>query len=90
MIAIELANEDESGSYLCINPGDRKYVEFGTRGFFVAGSAEEAKRAYFFCEVCHKDIVNLEQIKKCKCQTGMLFIKLNKPLNFTLHVFILS
>jgi potassium large conductance calcium-activated channel subfamily M alpha member 1 len=67
LIAIELANEDESGSCLCINPDNRKYIEFGTRGFFIAGSAEEARRAYYFCETCHTNIVNLEQIKKCKC-----------------------
>ena len=44
LLAIELTNEDGVGSHLSINPGKQVMVEFGTRGFFIAGSAEEAKR----------------------------------------------
>ena len=27
-------------------------------------------RAYYYCEICHKDFVDLSKIKKCKCHKG--------------------
>jgi potassium large conductance calcium-activated channel subfamily M alpha protein 1 len=47
-------------------------VEAGTRGFFIAGSIEEIKRAFYYCETCHKDVTDLVNIKKCKCNHGIL------------------
>jgi hypothetical protein len=44
LLAVEISNEDGSGSHLTINPGTQVHIEFGTRGFFVAGSSEETKR----------------------------------------------
>merc|ERR1719331_2575987 len=37
-------------------------------GFFITQSAEEAKRAWFFCKSCHSDVKDENLIKKCKCK----------------------
>lgn len=71
-MAVELSNEDGLGSHLSINPGAMVRIEPGTRGFFIAGSNEEIKRAYYYCENCHKDVTDLNDIKKCKCHHGNL------------------
>jgi potassium large conductance calcium-activated channel subfamily M alpha protein 1 len=70
LLAIESSNENGIGSHLSINPGSSVKVEAGTRGFFIAGSVEEIKRAFFYCEICHKDVIDLAMIKKCKCNHG--------------------
>ena len=70
LIAIESSNENGIGSHISINPGNFIKVEPGTRGFFIAGSSDEIKRAYFYCEACHKNVTNLSKIKRCKCLNG--------------------
>ncbi|CAF0827923.1 unnamed protein product [Brachionus calyciflorus] len=76
LLAVESSNESGYGSHLSINPGNTVRVESGTRGFFIAGSFEEIKRAYYYCELCHKDVVDLNKIKQCKChQARNLFSK---------------
>ena len=72
LLAIESCNENGVGSHLSINPGSSVKVEAGTRGFFIAGSVEEIKRAFFYCEVCHREVIDLAFIKKCKCNHGRL------------------
>ncbi|RNA42804.1 Calcium-activated potassium channel subunit alpha [Brachionus plicatilis] len=67
LLAIESSNESGIGSHLSINPGNSVRVEAGTRGFFIAGSFEEIKRAFFYCEYCHKHVIDLNKIKQCKC-----------------------
>jgi potassium large conductance calcium-activated channel subfamily M alpha member 1 len=69
LLAIESRNADGNGSHLSINPGSVVTVEFGTRGFFIAGSHDEIKRAFFYCESCHKD-ASSDSIKKCSCHNG--------------------
>ncbi len=69
-MAIEQSNEDGTGTHLAINPGAMVRIDPGTRGFFIAGSNEEVKRAYFYCENCHKDVTDLDEVKKCKCHHG--------------------
>jgi potassium large conductance calcium-activated channel subfamily M alpha protein 1 len=69
-MAVEISNSDGAGTHLSINPGSMLKIESGTRGFFIAGSNEEIKRALYYCENCHKDVVNLDDIKKCKCHHG--------------------
>lgn len=73
LLAIESSNENGIGSHLSINPGNSVRVESGTRGFFIAGSFEEIKRAYFYCEFCHKNVIDLNKIKQCKCHQGNFF-----------------
>jgi potassium large conductance calcium-activated channel subfamily M alpha protein 1 len=70
LLAVELSNENGIGSHLTINPGSAVKIESGTRGFFIAGSSDETKKAYYYCELCHKDVTDLKLIKKCKCHRG--------------------
>ena len=70
LLAVELSNESGVGSHLTINPGSAVKIESGTRGFFIAGSSDETKKAYYYCELCHKDVTDLKLIKKCKCHRG--------------------
>merc|ERR1719220_1587136 len=46
-----------------------------TVGFFIAQSAEEVKRAWFYCKACHEDIKDENLIKKCKCKNLATFRK---------------
>ncbi|XP_071828819.1 calcium-activated potassium channel subunit alpha-1-like isoform X38 [Apostichopus japonicus] len=69
MIAIE-ANIDTTESVIAINPGTHLKVQEGTLGFFIAGSAHEVKRAYFYCKSCHEDITDVEKIRQCTCESA--------------------
>ncbi|VDN10025.1 unnamed protein product, partial [Dibothriocephalus latus] len=42
-------------------------VTASTQGFFIAQSAEEAKRASFYCPRCHGNISDMRKIKQCAC-----------------------
>ena len=44
LVAVELSNEEGTGSHLSINPGSMVRIEPGTRGFFIAGSNDEIRR----------------------------------------------
>ncbi|XP_071828822.1 calcium-activated potassium channel subunit alpha-1-like isoform X41 [Apostichopus japonicus] len=70
MIAIE-ANIDTTESVIAINPGTHLKVQEGTLGFFIAGSAHEVKRAYFYCKSCHEDITDVEKIRQCTCESAV-------------------
>uniref|UniRef100_A0A1I8JSB2 BK channel n=1 Tax=Macrostomum lignano TaxID=282301 RepID=A0A1I8JSB2_9PLAT len=61
-----IAIEGETG--IAINPKEGIKVEAGTQGFFVAQSAEEVKKAYFYCSRCHSDVADPELVKRCRCR----------------------
>ncbi|KAH9491874.1 hypothetical protein Btru_029741 [Bulinus truncatus] len=68
LLAIELREEGARESSLAINPGPKVKIEPATQGFFMADSAEEVKRAFYYCKTCHEDIADIRLIKKCKCK----------------------
>ncbi|KAI8130312.1 Calcium-activated potassium channel slowpoke [Lucilia cuprina] len=68
LLAIEIkGNEDGADSKISINPRGAK-IQANTQGFFIAQSADEVKRAWFYCKACHEDIKDETLIKKCKCK----------------------
>lgn len=69
LMAIEVSDTNGDGSAnIVINPkGDHK-IRSNTQGFFMAQSADEVKRAIWYCKTCHDDIVDEKMIKKCKCR----------------------
>ncbi|XP_014488338.1 PREDICTED: calcium-activated potassium channel slowpoke isoform X28 [Dinoponera quadriceps] len=67
LLAIEIKGEGGSDSKISINPRGAK-IAANTQGFFIAQSADEVKRAWFYCKVCHEDIKDETLIKKCKCK----------------------
>ncbi|XP_071507652.1 calcium-activated potassium channel subunit alpha-1-like [Diadema antillarum] len=69
IIAVE-ANIDTVESVIAINPGPHVRIQEGTLGFFVAPSAQEVKRAYFYCKSCHEDVVDVDKIKQCTCDNA--------------------
>ena len=60
-----------------INPSDAIIIS-GSIGYFIADSIEEVDRASFYCVVCHRDVDDPRQIKRCACQgnNSALFDKL--------------
>ncbi|XP_047503086.1 calcium-activated potassium channel slowpoke isoform X6 [Pieris napi] len=85
LLAIEIKGEEGADSKISINPRNAK-IHANTQGFFIAQSADEVKRAWFYCKACHEDIKDETLIKKCKCknyvgmmmmQTGMVKQNLN-------------
>ncbi|XP_049855980.1 calcium-activated potassium channel slowpoke isoform X6 [Schistocerca gregaria] len=67
LLAIEIKGEDGADSKISINPRGVK-IQANTQGFFIAQSADEVKRAWYYCKACHEDIKDETLIKKCKCK----------------------
>merc|ERR1719397_1276933 len=67
LLALEVRPDDGGDTKISINPRGSK-IPANTVGFFIAQSAEEVKRAWYYCKACHEDIKNETQIKKCKCK----------------------
>ncbi|KAK7862262.1 hypothetical protein R5R35_008134 [Gryllus longicercus] len=76
LLAIEIKGEDGSDSKISINPRGVK-IQANTQGFFIAQSADEVKRAWFYCKACHDEIKDETLIKKCKCKNyvGMMMMQ---------------
>ncbi|XP_056020344.1 calcium-activated potassium channel subunit alpha-1-like isoform X3 [Ostrea edulis] len=68
LLAIEVRQEDGRESTLAINPGSKIKIENATQGFFIAESAEEVKRAFYYCKSCHAEATDVRAIKKCRCR----------------------
>ncbi|CAI2352438.1 unnamed protein product [Caenorhabditis sp. 36 PRJEB53466] len=73
LLAIELKDEENKECNIAINPGPNIVIQPQTQGFFIAQSADEVKRAFFWCKQCHDDIKDVSLIKKCKCKNLALF-----------------
>merc|ERR1712106_384483 len=67
LLAIEVKPIDGGDPKISINPR-RSKLPVMTVGFFLAQSAEEVKRAWYYCKACHEDVKSENQIKKCKCK----------------------
>ncbi|XP_065581789.1 calcium-activated potassium channel slowpoke-like isoform X7 [Artemia franciscana] len=67
LLAIEIKSDDGNDSKIAINPRGAK-ISANTQGFFIAQSADEVKRAWFYCKACHEDVKDETLIKKCKCK----------------------
>ena len=65
LIAIE-ARKYEGGN-IWINPR-KKRVTAHMIGLFITGSSDAAKRAWFYCRVCHEKLENIEDLKRCNCK----------------------
>ncbi|XP_031332622.1 calcium-activated potassium channel slowpoke isoform X1 [Photinus pyralis] len=75
LLAIEIkGNDDGVDSKISINPRGAK-IQANTQGFFIAQSADEVKRAWFYCKACHDEIKDETLIKKCKCKNLATFRK---------------
>ncbi|CAG0884286.1 unnamed protein product [Cyprideis torosa] len=67
LLAIEIKAENGQEAKISINPRGVR-IQANTQGFFIAQSADEVKRAWFYCKNCHDDIKDETLIKKCKCK----------------------
>ncbi|XP_073250943.1 calcium-activated potassium channel subunit alpha-1-like isoform X3 [Porites lutea] len=70
LIAIETIKPDGEKIFT-INPRD-KIIEQRTRGYFIAGSSPEVKRAYHYCVTCHENVESPVLVKECECFKGSL------------------
>uniref|UniRef100_A0AC35TLF4 BK channel n=1 Tax=Rhabditophanes sp. KR3021 TaxID=114890 RepID=A0AC35TLF4_9BILA len=75
LLAIEMKDDDKKECNIAINPGPNTIIQPQTQGFFIAQSADEVKRAFYWCKQCHEDITDVSLIKKCKCRNLSLFRK---------------
>ncbi|XP_050390597.1 calcium-activated potassium channel slowpoke isoform X2 [Patella vulgata] len=71
LLAIEVRQEETRESTLAINPGPKVKIENATQGFFIAESAEEVKRAFYYCKNCHNGVTDVRAIKKCRCRPSL-------------------
>ncbi|GMR58488.1 hypothetical protein PMAYCL1PPCAC_28683 [Pristionchus mayeri] len=79
LLAIELKDEEKKECNIAINPGPHIRIQPQTQGFFIAQSADEVKRAFYWCRQCHDDIRDVTLIKKCKCKNLSLFRRNTRP-----------
>uniref|UniRef100_A0A8W4FI66 Potassium channel subfamily U member 1 n=1 Tax=Sus scrofa TaxID=9823 RepID=A0A8W4FI66_PIG len=56
-------------SGLILNPSAQVKLLKNTLGFFIAESAKDVKRAFFYCAICHSDVYTPELIEKCNCRS---------------------
>ncbi|VDK87339.1 unnamed protein product [Onchocerca ochengi] len=75
LLAIELKDDEKKECNIAINPAPTTTIQPQTQGFFIAQSADEVKRAFYWCKQCHEDIIDVSLIKKCKCRNLNLFRK---------------
>ena len=69
LMAIEVSDGNGDGSAnIVINPKGEHRIRSNTQGFFMAQSADEVKRAIWYCKTCHDDVVDEKMIRKCKCR----------------------
>ncbi|XP_078659849.1 calcium-activated potassium channel subunit alpha-1-like isoform X45 [Branchiostoma floridae x Branchiostoma belcheri] len=71
LIAVEFQGSETQEKEILINPNNSYHIKEGTLGFFIAQSAKEVRRAYFYCKQCHGDIKQPDKIKKCKCMQAL-------------------
>ncbi|XP_054166787.1 calcium-activated potassium channel slowpoke-like isoform X2 [Oppia nitens] len=77
LMAIEVTNENgDGGANIVINSKGNHRIQNSTQGFFIAQSADEVKRALWYCKSCHDDVKDEKLIRKCKCKNlGAIFKK---------------
>ncbi|XP_057553290.1 potassium channel subfamily U member 1 [Hippopotamus amphibius kiboko] len=68
LIAIEHKSVCHSYCGLILNPPAQVTLRKNTLGFFIAESAKDVKRAFFYCATCHNDVYVPELIGKCSCK----------------------
>ncbi|XP_035205045.1 calcium-activated potassium channel slowpoke-like [Stegodyphus dumicola] len=73
LLAIEITHDDGLDSKISINPKSQVKLTPDTQGFFIAQSADEVKRVWYYCKNCHEDVKDEKQIKKCKCKNQERF-----------------
>lgn len=69
LIAIEARKSGTGESFILINPKFDVQLEKNIRGFFIAESADEVKRAFHYCANCHNNVPDYKMIKKCACKS---------------------
>uniref|UniRef100_A0A183BZP8 BK_channel_a domain-containing protein n=1 Tax=Globodera pallida TaxID=36090 RepID=A0A183BZP8_GLOPA len=75
-----LKDDEKKECNIAINPGPSTVIQSQTQGFFIAQSADEVKRAFYWCKICHADVYDVSLIKKCKCKNLSLFRKGGKAM----------
>ncbi|MCP9265553.1 Calcium-activated potassium channel subunit alpha-1 [Dirofilaria immitis] len=53
---------------IAINPAPTITIQPQTQGFFIAQSADEVKRAFYWCKQCHEDIMDISLIKNANVE----------------------
>ncbi|VDK86828.1 unnamed protein product [Litomosoides sigmodontis] len=86
LLAIELKDDEKKECNIAINPAPTITIQPQTQGFFIAQSADEVKRAFYWCKQCHEDIMDISLIKKCKCRNLALFRKGAKPVQLSKRI----
>lgn len=72
LLAVEMDTSGGSSSggtsTIVINPKGSVRLPPSTQAFFIAQSADEVKRALWFCKSCHEDVRDEKLIRRCKCK----------------------
>lgn len=67
LILIAMEDRKYEGGNIWLNPQNKK-VGPNSIGLFITKSSDSAKRAWFYCRVCHENVVKIESIRRCSCK----------------------
>ncbi|XP_023325746.1 calcium-activated potassium channel slowpoke [Eurytemora carolleeae] len=67
LILIAVEQRKYEGGQIFINPRNKR-ITANAIGLFLTDSSDSAKRAWFYCRVCHENMTKMADIKKCSCK----------------------
>ena len=67
LVLVAVEERKYEGGNIMVNPRN-KPITPNIIGLFLTTSSDAAKRAWFYCRVCHENIENIEDLKRCSCK----------------------
>ena len=67
LVLVAVEERKYEGGNILVNPRN-KPITPNIIGLFLTTSSDAAKRAWFYCRVCHENIENIEDLKRCSCK----------------------
>ena len=67
LVLVAVEERKYEGGNILVNPRN-KPITPNIIGLFLTTSSDAAKRAWFYCRVCHENLENVEDLKRCSCK----------------------
>ena len=67
LVLVAVEERKYEGGNILVNPRN-KPITPNIIGLFLTTSSDAAKRAWFYCRVCHENIEKIENLRRCSCK----------------------
>ena len=67
LVLVAVEERKYEGGNIMVNPRN-KPITPNIIGLFLTTSSDAAKRAWFYCRVCHENMDKIEDLKRCSCK----------------------